>query len=350
MNLPTPKRASLFLHFALLVCLGMFLPACSATWSAPELTTTPFLTNTVHAPTSTRVSPSSTPTLTNTAVPPTLTPIPSPTPTQIIPSPTLAAFQTPPYITTTNVTQLILQARQPAGQSASFAFSSDSQFLAFGNDSSVVVWDLYQGQIIQVLSSSDEQSRFTGDITFSHDGKLIAAIDRDRQVDVWNLESGSLRLQVEGESGSHLQSVLFSPDSQKVIAASASEGSLAFWDIASGEMLSRQVTGSGGESNLLPHPSGRFILSTGQDGFLRFWDPKSEEVIKTRILYICPSDVPATAFTPNGYVLAIECVRQGADSLESEVYLYQPNLYQIGNLQFVGHLILECPSVQIHLL
>lgn len=297
----------------------------------------------------TRNSPTETPQATFTATiqpPHTATPTITPTYTLSPPSPTpLLPLGDLAYISLTNLPRLELLARlgtelQPGIAPSPFTLSHDSQRVAFGSGSSVILWNLPQNHLETVLTSPDSSQVFSGPLAISQDASLLAAVDSQNQITVWDLRRGEyLRTIPATGADQRIHQILFSPDHQHLMAATSPDGSVTTWDAHLGELVHNQTTGSGGEQNLLLSPNNRLMLSTGEDGYLRFWNPTSGEYLTTRILYNCPSVTPLVTFAPGGQVIALECYTEGSEGPGSHIYLYRPDYYRAGSLQLVSRVL-----------
>lgn len=78
------------------------------------------------------------------------------------------------------------------GPCRTFAFSSDSQFLATGSNGAARVWSLSDGseQCAPLVHLADPTG--LGDLCFSPDGQLLLTANADRRARVWNWREGEL--------------------------------------------------------------------------------------------------------------------------------------------------------------
>src|SRR5207244_1302432 len=74
-------------------------------------------------------------------------------------------------------------------------------------------------------------------VTFSPDGKRLAAACKDRRAYVWDVESGKLTHTLAGHE-EPVMDVAFSPDGKRLLTASG-DGTLRLWDAASGKEVRR---------------------------------------------------------------------------------------------------------------
>lgn len=336
--------------FLLILLLLSSLAGCSAPTDTPQVSASPSPQTPSPEPDPTRVLPTEMPQASSTATfQPTTTATSTITPTftHSPPSPTPLPLGNLAFISLTNLPRLELLARldtepRPGSKPSPFTLSYDSQRMAFGRGSSVILWNLPQNQIEAILNAPDTFQVFSGPLAISQDGSLLAATDSQNQITVWALDRGEyVRTILPPDADRRVQQILFSPDNQHLIAATSSNGSVTTWNAHSGELLHDQTTASGGEQDLLLSPNSRLMISTGQDGYLRFWDPFNGEFLTTRILYNCPSVTPLVSFAPGGQVIALQCYTEGSEGPRSHIYLYRPDYYRTGSLQLVSRVLLK---------
>lgn len=278
-------------------------------------------------------SPSPTATATATV---TQTPTPSPTATL---TPTPLPIDELPYITLSNIERITRLVQIPPGPqgalSAGFAFSPTGQTLALDGGMSVRLYDIELGQVTQELHppQSEEDYAPAGSIAFSPDGKQVARVYHQDRVLVWDLETGSLLTELRaGPQTQALFNLAFIRTNRVVASAGTQLGTgLAVWDLASGELIAENASGSYREDSFAISPAGWMIVQAGVDGTLRFWDPQSGELRGQQIIYACQDAIHGATFSPDGYVLLLQCENEG-----TRLFRYIPNYYRFGDLTLVG--------------
>src|SRR5439155_373235 len=114
----------------------------------------------------------------------------------------------------------------------SVAFSTQGSMLATGGDSSgwVSLWDAQTGERLRKLK---DECRLVHALSFSADGKLLAASCGDTAIRVWNVESGAklaeLR-QTRERYSPHAALLAFAPDGRS-LASAWNGGSFSLWEI-----------------------------------------------------------------------------------------------------------------------
>jgi serine/threonine protein kinase/WD40 repeat protein len=123
-------------------------------------------------------------------------------------------------------------------------------------------------------------------LSLSPNGReLIAGGWHENMVRVWDLETGSLRLELESHPA-WIQGCGFSPDGRRIVTG-CKDGVIRVFDAATGAMVQEIVGHLARIWATTFHPSGR-ILSAGGDGTVRLWDP----ALSASMLGTMPIDVP----------------------------------------------------------
>ena len=223
---------------------------------------------------------------------------------------------------------LVLEAHKKGANCV--AFSPDGSMLASGgNDAVVRVWDLKNGQRLQQIiggSYSIPNIAFTPDgktlaiangplvrlrevesgrivdtyrvealvdsgvwtyptlysLTYSPDGRFLAAGDHLNQVHIWDLQSQAKPIvpltfarQTDSSQASPMTlawDLTYSPDGSLLLSASGA--GIRIWDAASGDLLKVMDENPGVVTSLAFNPSGVILVSGGLDAALRFWTVK----------------------------------------------------------------------------
>lgn len=181
-------------------------------------------------------------------------------------------------------------------------FSPDGRFLAFALKGGVVsVWDIVAGV---------ERWRLQGltapilCITFSHDGKKIAAASRNGNptIKLWDLTTGKSLVDVPSKQ--RVDWLAFSPDAKMLASASWPSGNAPrLWDATTGSPI-RSLTGAASLYGLEFSPDGKWLAGAGDDNDqkIHVWEVNTGlEVRSFRGHFTCSVSV---AFAPDGRTIA----------------------------------------------
>ncbi len=111
-------------------------------------------------------------------------------------------------------------------------------------------------------------------LTFSPDGKILAAVLADKVIRLWDVATGKERDPLKGHGGDHGGKVLalaFAPDS-KTLASGGMDNTVRLWEVASGKELRRMTGHQSWVQAVTFAPDGRTLASGSQDHTIRRWD------------------------------------------------------------------------------
>ena len=198
------------------------------------------------------------------------------------------------------VPHLEITANQFQNTINSLAFSPDGKILAFGTtcDTLVHLYDVEHKRELQALTGHLE---CVYSVAFSPDGRVLVSGSRDKQLTVWNLETGKSNFTLYGHRGM-ITDVAFSPNG-KLLASTGIDASIRFWDPVTGEakgILSKQTSYV---TSLHFSPDGKRLVSGSTDGAVRFWDlieNKEMASFKEHLLNGQNKRVNSVVFAPDG--------------------------------------------------
>jgi WD40 repeat protein len=187
---------------------------------------------------------------------------------------------------------------QSGTEALSLAFTPDGKGLACAgawNDSSFlpkgginiqgVQWMPHEGHRVLLwdAGTGQEVRQFTGltaklkSVALSPDGRLIAASAGDGRLALWDLASGQERLFILAHPG-HKEAgfaaspaIAFSPGG-KTLASAGQDGTVRLWDARTGKELPQYRAPQGGLTSIAFTPDGKSLVTGGTDTTATVWD------------------------------------------------------------------------------
>jgi WD40 repeat protein/serine/threonine protein kinase len=177
-------------------------------------------------------------------------------------------------------------------------YSPDGRDLAAAfHDGAVLVWDAATGREQRVLRGHLSAVR---GLAYAPDGQRLASAAWDGAVKVWDRATGREVYTVTGQR-LPLVGLVWSPDGERLAAASG-DGSVLLWSAVSGREVLRLRGHTGGVAGVAFSPGGRCLASASADRTVKLWDATTAQAYRT--LHVPLGYLRALAFGADGTRLA----------------------------------------------
>ena len=118
------------------------------------------------------------------------------------------------------------------------AFSPDGKRLAVASWN-VQLWNVRSGERIRTISPKSNPLS----VAFSPDGGKLAAGGHDKEINVWDVDTGKCLRTFVGHEG-NVKSLAFSPDGRSILASTDDpDKTIHLWDVTTGKERSRTPRG-----------------------------------------------------------------------------------------------------------
>lgn len=201
--------------------------------------------------------------------------------------------------------------------------------LSAGLDGKVKLWDVYGTN--RCMRTYLGHSKGVRDIQFSNDGRRIISTGYDKNIRVWDTETGAVIRTFN--TGKVYYCVTLHPDDgkQNVLMAGCSDKKIYQFDIDTGDTVQEYNYHLGAVNTVTFVEGGQRFVTTSDDKSIRMW----EFGIPVQIKYIAdPSmhSLPAVTSSPNNNFLLMQ-------SLDNQIITYsaKDRFKQLKNKTFKGH-------------
>jgi len=154
------------------------------------------------------------------------------------------------------------------GKHAGFAIaiSPDGATLASGHWNIVTLWNMMTGKRLAVLRGF---GRYVGGLSFSSDGKFLAAGTDFGALQMWDVR-GLRRVWSLDIGGLGVSTPEFSPDGRLVAVGVYGTGAAWLIDVSSGKIVDHQKVSDIGCGSVAFSPDGRFLITPSTGGLIKW--------------------------------------------------------------------------------
>lgn len=175
------------------------------------------------------------------------------------------------------------------------ALVSGDRVISGGRDRAVNIWDI-EGKGGDRLKTLQNHSRWIEDLAVTPNKKLVISASADNSLIVWDIESGKKLHTLEGHTGP-VKSVKVSPDGTQAISGSA-DGTVKIWNLEQGTLLQTFSGHTAGVNVVAITPNGEQVISGSLDGLVKVWVRSSGAQLHNLTAHT--GGVNTIALTPNG--------------------------------------------------
>lgn len=148
----------------------------------------------------------------------------------------------------------------------SLAISPDGVTLASGYWNVVTLWNMLTGQRLAVLEGF---GRYVEGLSFSKDGKLLAAGTDVGELQIWDV-GRRIRLHSLDIDGGEVSAPAFSPDGRFVAVGTYGTGTVWWIDVGSGKIIDHSKVSDLGCGSAAFSPDGRFLITPSTGGLIKW--------------------------------------------------------------------------------
>ena len=193
---------------------------------------------------------------------------------------------------------------QASGQSTySLAFAPDNKLLAVGGGTTgkdprgeLWLWDVRTARSLVPLVG---HTAFVAALTFSPDGRLLAAGDARGNLWLWEIASGRVRTSLPGHKGT-VWALAFAPGG-RLLASAGMDAVIRLWDVRTGKERLALKGHTGHIYGIAFAGGGKLLATASLDKTVRLWDVDSGKLLATAVE---TTPIYSVAVSPDGRTIA----------------------------------------------
>lgn len=201
--------------------------------------------------------------------------------------------------------------------------------LSAGMDTKIKIWDVHgSGKCMRTYLGHEQAVK---DICFSNDGRRFVSTSFDKQVKLWDTETGQVITAVSTGKVAHCGKLHPDDDKQHIVLCGQSDKKIVQWDLNTRDIVQEYDQHLAAVNSVTFIDEGRRFVTSSDDKTLRAWEYGIPVVIK----YIADpamQSMPSIAVHPNNQWFA-------AQSMDNQIMIYgcKERIRLNSKKRFTGH-------------